>query len=130
MIRATHSVARLVAMVVVVGAVSGVATAQPTKAPVEPTLKGPEVKDRNVPGVDGDFGMGAEKRKYAPERIPPEVFRKAVQSLSDPNAPAEPVPGTLGRRLGAISLNLHDDDLLVSTSATPGEGYHSQTRIE
>lgn len=46
--------------------------------PLEPVLKGPEVKDRDVPGVAGAFGTGA--RRMA-ERIPPEVLREALGVL-------------------------------------------------
>ncbi|MGE3107088.1 MAG: hypothetical protein AB7G11_07270 [Phycisphaerales bacterium] len=52
----------------------------------QPALKGPEVKDRNVPGVVGDFGGGNGQRRFA-ERMPPEVFRKALGVLTADDAP-------------------------------------------
>lgn len=56
----------------------------------EPPLKGPEVKDRNVPGVDGRFGDGnleSNKRGFM-DRLPPRVFREALDVVLSPNAPA------------------------------------------
>lgn len=56
----------------------------------QPALKGPEVKDRNVPGVEGTFGEGAEKRRFVNEnRLPPRVFREAMTSILSEDAPAD-----------------------------------------
>lgn len=48
--------------------------------PTDPVLKGPEVKDRDVPGVAGAFGSGTGARRMA-ERIPPEALREALGVL-------------------------------------------------
>lgn len=56
----------------------------------QPALKGPEVKDRNVPGVEGSFGEGTEKRRFVNEnRLPPRVFRDAMTSILSEDAPAD-----------------------------------------
>ena len=55
-----------------------------------PALKGPEVKERNVPGVEGQFGEGMEKRRFVNEnRLPPRIFREAMNSILSGSAPAE-----------------------------------------
>lgn len=54
----------------------------------EPVLKGPEVKERSVPGVVSTFGQGGEARRMA-ERIPPEVLREALGVLTRDDAPPE-----------------------------------------
>jgi hypothetical protein len=50
-------------------------------------LKGPTVTDRNVPGSPEDFGMGANRRFG--DRVPPEVFRRAIGVLTAEDAPAD-----------------------------------------
>lgn len=63
------------------------AAALPAHADDAP-LKGPEVKDRDVPGVEGEFG--GERRRYANEqRLPQKVFRDALETLRAPDAPAD-----------------------------------------
>lgn len=68
-------------------------TQQPTKPAVAPTatpaLKGPDVKDRNVPGVAPDFGMTVEGKRRFADRMPPEIFRKALGVLTAADAPAD-----------------------------------------
>jgi hypothetical protein len=59
-----------------------------SKDSAPPALKGPEVSDRNVPGATPDFGMGANGRRFA-ERLPPDVFRRAVGVLMGPDAPED-----------------------------------------
>lgn len=54
----------------------------------EPVLKGPQVKERSVPGVVNTFGQGGEARRMA-ERIPPEVLREALGVLTREDAPPE-----------------------------------------
>lgn len=53
----------------------------------DPPLKGPSVTDRNVPGAAPDFGMGMNRRFG--ERVPPEVFRRALGVLTADDAPAD-----------------------------------------
>jgi hypothetical protein len=53
----------------------------------DPALQGPKVTDRNVPGATPDFGMG-NARRFG-DRIPPEVFRRAMGVLLAEDAPAE-----------------------------------------
>lgn len=67
-------------LAVPVGSVSG----QTAGAPV---LKGPTVTERNVPGADDKFGMGMGDRRG--ERVPPEVFRRAIAVILDENAAAK-----------------------------------------
>lgn len=51
-------------------------------------LKGPAVIDRNVPGAGGDFGMDRAPGRRL-ERVPPDVFRRAIAVLSADDAPAD-----------------------------------------
>lgn len=62
---------------------------QPGATAPSPTLKGPEVKDRNVPGVSPDFGISVDGKRRFADRMPPEVFRKALAVLTAPDAPAD-----------------------------------------
>lgn len=66
---------------------SPAALAQQKKPAPEPTLKGPEVNDRNVPGAMPDFGTGVNRRFF--ERMPPEVFRRALGVIAADDAPDE-----------------------------------------
>jgi hypothetical protein len=68
--------------------IAGSATGQSaTEKPAdEPRLKGPEVKERAVPGVVNSFGQSQEGRRMA-ERIPPEVLREAFGVLTRDDAP-------------------------------------------
>lgn len=61
--------------------------AQSSDAP----LKGPQVQDRKVPGVEGKFGEGGnEKNKLQSEqRIPPRVYKDALGTLKGDQAPAD-----------------------------------------
>lgn len=70
---------------------AGPSLAQATGAPTEPALKGPEVRDRKVPGVEGKFGEGGnEKNKLQSEqRIPPRVYKDALGTLKNDDAPAD-----------------------------------------
>lgn len=72
----------LVAACAAVGlaASSGRAQSKSVDPPNEPVLKGPEVKDRDVPGVAGAFGTGTGARRMA-ERIPPDALRGALGVL-------------------------------------------------
>ena len=65
--------------------------AQPRQAPPTPpdALRGPEVRDRQVPGVEGSFGRpgGDRKRLGNESRLPPRVFRDAMEVILAPDAP-------------------------------------------
>lgn len=68
----------------------------------EAVLKGPEVKDRDVPGVPGAFGSGTGARRMA-ERIPPEVLREALGTLlGDDAAPDVRADEALARQIRGI----------------------------
>lgn len=75
-------------------ALAGFAASMPALALVddpEPgALRGPEVKDRVVPGVDGRFTSGKDpnRRAYG-DRIPPNVFRRAMDVILAPDAPSD-----------------------------------------
>jgi hypothetical protein len=85
----TRLLATLAACGLALAAVPARADDKAVPAPAD-ALKGPAVHDRDVPGVSGSFGeAGPEKRKMAEERIPPRVFREAMQPLLDDDAPAE-----------------------------------------
>ncbi len=58
-----------------------------TDAP-KPALRGPEVKDREVPGFAADFGAPDQRRRFM-DRIPPEVYRQALAVLTADDAPAD-----------------------------------------
>jgi len=77
------------ALILTVGGACSIGTAQttPARKPADPVLKGPKVKDRDVPGVAPEFGSTVDKR-FA-ERLPPEEFRKALSVLTADDAPAE-----------------------------------------
>lgn len=79
---------RRMGLVALVCGVSGSALAHPQSAETrdEPLLKGPEVKERAVPGVVNTFGESQERRRMA-ERIPPEVLREALGVLTAEDAP-------------------------------------------
>ena len=65
------------------------ALAQPVHDPKSPDpLRGPSVTDRNVPGVNGSFGEpGGDKKKFLGEtRLPPRIFRDALDTIMSPNA--------------------------------------------
>lgn len=65
-----------------------VALAQPAKdQPQRDPLRGPQVRDRNVPGVSGSFGEPGEKRRSMAERIPERVFQQAMQTIMSDDAP-------------------------------------------
>ncbi len=71
---------------------AGAAIAQPPpphdqRAP-DP-LRGPDVRDRQVPGVNGSFGEpgGDKKRMVNENRLPPRVFRDALGPILSPDAP-------------------------------------------
>lgn len=69
----------------------------------EPVLKGPQVKDRDVPGVPGAFGTGTGARRMA-ERIPPEVLREALGVLlSDDAAPEVRASAEQARQIRGIN---------------------------
>lgn len=54
----------------------------------DPGLRGPAVRDRNVPGVEGSFGEGAEgKKRSQAMRLPPNVFREAMETIMGEDAP-------------------------------------------
>ena len=59
--------------------------------PPEPALKGPEVRDRKVPGVEGKFGEGGNEKKklQSEQRIPPRVYKDALGTLKAESAPAD-----------------------------------------
>ena len=63
--------------------------APPRAATTPPVLKGPAVNDRNVPGSTPDFGMDPAGNGRRAERVPPEVFRRALGVLTAEDAPAE-----------------------------------------
>ncbi len=71
---------RLASVVLGVGMCGSVAMAQS-----QPALKGPAVKDRDVPGVVGEFGSAGGQRRQA-ERLPAEAFRKALSVLTAADA--------------------------------------------
>ncbi len=79
---------RRMGVVAIVCGVSGLALAVPQSAESrdEPLLKGPEVKERAVPGVVNTFGESQERRRMA-ERIPPEVLREALGVLVGEDVP-------------------------------------------
>lgn len=56
----------------------------------EPPLKGPKVQDRNVPGVDARFSEEGREgaRRGAVDRLPPRVFRDALDVVLASDAPA------------------------------------------
>ncbi len=69
---------------------AGAAIAQPPADPKPAdALRGPAVNDRNVPGVNGSFGEpGGDKRKFVGEnKLPPRVFRNALDTIMSPDAP-------------------------------------------
>lgn len=68
---------------------AGTALAQPHDPKPADALRGPAVNDRNVPGVNGSFGEpGGDKRKFVGEnRLPPRVFRNALDTIMSPDAP-------------------------------------------
>ncbi len=70
-------------------ACAGVAMAQPPSPAQSDPLRGPEVRDRQVPGVNGSFGEpGGDKKRFVNEnRLPPRVFRDAMQTIMSPDAP-------------------------------------------
>lgn len=54
------------------------------------SLGGPAVQDRNVPGVAGQFGEGMEgKKRGQAMRLPPQVFRDAMNAVMGDDAPAD-----------------------------------------
>ena len=57
--------------------------------PSADALRGPEVRDRQVPGVEGSFGeAGGERKRFINEnRLPPRVFRDAMETVLAPDAP-------------------------------------------
>lgn len=57
--------------------------------PAPDALRGPEVRDRQVPGVEGSFGQpgGERKRLVNENRLPPRVFRDAMETVLSPEAP-------------------------------------------
>jgi hypothetical protein len=84
--RSTRRCTRLV-LAATLALCAGLAQAQDTKKDKDQPLKGPAVTDRNVPGAAPDFGMGANRRFG--ERVPPEVFRRALGVLTSDDAPAD-----------------------------------------
>lgn len=56
----------------------------------EPALQGPKVTDRNVPGVDGRFSEEGRQnsKRMAVDRLPPRVFRDALDVVLSSDAPA------------------------------------------
>jgi hypothetical protein len=73
-------------------ALSASALAQPPQPPrgqQGDPLRGPEVRDRQVPGVNGTFGEpGGEKKRFVNEnKLPPRVFRDAMETVLNPEAP-------------------------------------------
>lgn len=74
--------------------VSGVALSLASVGFAEPPqqadpMRGPDVHDRQVPGVSGSFGQpGGDKRRFANEnKLPPRVFRDAMETVLNPEAP-------------------------------------------
>lgn len=89
------SVTRVVTIVLAAGTLGPAwAWAQPENPPpADPAnapLGGPEVKDRDVPGVAGSFGNDteAQRRKLA-GRIPPRAMREAIGVVMSEDAPEE-----------------------------------------
>ncbi len=69
---------------------AGTALAQPAHDPKSPDpLRGPSVTDRNVPGVNGSFGEpgGSAKKFVGENRLPPRIFRNALDTIMSPDAP-------------------------------------------
>ena len=69
---------------------SAIAQPPPSDQPRQPDpLRGPQVRDRQVPGVNGSFGEpGGDKKRFVNEnRLPPRVFRDAMQPIMSPDAP-------------------------------------------
>lgn len=89
------SVTRVLAVVLAAGTL-GPATAwaqsdaPPPADPMGSPLGGPEVKDRDVPGVAGSFGNDAEgqRRKFA-DRVPARAMREAIGVVMSENAPED-----------------------------------------
>lgn len=86
-IRRPSSLIGVIALLGVAG-LSASTLAQSTPPAASPVLKGPEVKDRDVPGVVGEFGSTNVARRFA-DRMPPEIFRKALGVLTAEDAPAD-----------------------------------------
>ncbi|MBC7835137.1 MAG: hypothetical protein H7Y88_08550, partial [Phycisphaerales bacterium] len=85
-----HAPLRLLALTGLALSMSAAALAQsapPQPDPSQRALRGPDVKDRHVPGADVPFG-GARAGRFA-DRIPPPAFAEALQILSAPDAPAD-----------------------------------------
>ncbi len=78
----------VVLLVLAAGTVAGMTSAALAD---EPPLKGPSVKERNVPGVDGRFGEGQSEsaRRAGSDRLPPRAFRDALDTVLSPDAPAD-----------------------------------------
>lgn len=72
-------------------AAAGAQTQADNQPPEHPApLGGPEVKQRQVPGVHGAFGAERDGRgRMAAERIPPRVMRGALGAIMDEEAPDE-----------------------------------------
>lgn len=97
---------RVLSLALTVSAAAGVSAAAwgqtTTTRTDDPVLKGPAVKDRDVPGVPSAFGTGTGVRRMA-ERIPPEVLREALGALlGDDAAPEVRADETLARQIRGI----------------------------
>jgi hypothetical protein len=70
-------------------AASGALAQPPQGQRPDDAMSGPEVHDRQVPGVNGTFGEpGGEGKRFVNEnRIPPRVFRDAMETVLSPEAP-------------------------------------------
>jgi hypothetical protein len=90
--RSNRASPRLCALIALCGACFAPSLlAQPPhqSPPPADALRGPEVRDRQVPGVEGSFGeAGGERKRFINEnRLPPRVFRDAMETVLAPDAP-------------------------------------------
>jgi hypothetical protein len=68
---------------------AGALAQPPQPQPQGDPLGGPQVRDRQVPGVNGTFGEpGGEKKRFVNEnKLPPRAFRDAMETILSPEAP-------------------------------------------
>lgn len=79
----------LVAALTVLACVGGAMAQGADKQPgPRPALRGPEVKDREVPGVREAFAEGEQGKFMRGERMPMPVFLEALKVLNAEDAPA------------------------------------------